>query len=103
MIVAKQWAGGGQKGVHIWCPGCNTVHGIRYEPAGWTWNGSVEKPTFSPSLLTNAGQANAGKPICHCFVRDGRIEFLSDSTHALAGQTVDLPPWPYQDAQGDEA
>ena len=28
---------------------------------------------------------------CHSFVRSGRIEFLSDSTHALAGQTVDLP------------
>jgi hypothetical protein len=36
-----------------------------------------------------------GKPIytprCHSFVTDGRIQFLSDSTHALAGQTVDLP------------
>lgn len=28
--------------------------------------------------------------VCHSFVRDGRIEFLSDCTHALAGQTVEL-------------
>ena len=28
---------------------------------------------------------------CHSFVTDGRIQFLSDCTHALAGQTVDLP------------
>lgn len=33
-------------------------------------------------------------PRCHSFVRDGKIEFLSDSTHKLAGQTVDLPPLP---------
>jgi hypothetical protein len=26
------------------------------------------------------------------FVREDRIEFLSDCTHALAGETVDLPP-----------
>ena len=27
------------------------------------------------------------------FVTDGRIQYLADSTHALAGQTVDLPEW----------
>ena len=26
-----------------------------------------------------------------------RIQFLTDSTHHLAGQTVDLPEWPYGD------
>jgi hypothetical protein len=31
---------------------------------------------------------------CHSFVRAGRIEFLNDSTHALAGKTVDLPDLP---------
>jgi len=29
---------------------------------------------------------------CHSFVTDGRIQFLSDCTHEMAGQTVDLPP-----------
>jgi hypothetical protein len=33
--------------------------------------------------------------VCHSFVVDGRIQFLGDCTHHLAGQTVDLPPWPY--------
>lgn len=23
-----------------------------------------------------------------------RVKYLGDCTHALAGQTVDLPPWP---------
>ena len=37
---------------------------------------------------------------CHSFVTDGRIQFLSDSTHVLAGQTVDLPP--IADSMGDD-
>lgn len=32
--------------------------------------------------------------VCHSFIRDGQIQFLSDCTHALAGQTVPLPAWP---------
>lgn len=52
-------------------------------------NGSMDKPTFRPSLLCNAGS----QAVCHSFVTDGRIEFLSDCHHALAGQTVDLPDW----------
>lgn len=31
---------------------------------------------------------------CHSFLRDGRWEFLSDSAHHLAGQTVDMVPGP---------
>ena len=32
--------------------------------------------------------------VCHSFVRAGRIEFLHDSTHHLACQSVDLPEIP---------
>jgi hypothetical protein len=28
--------------------------------------------------------------MCHSFVVDGRIEYLSDCTHEMAGMTVDL-------------
>lgn len=82
----------------------------------WTYNGNPDKPTFSPSVLVRTGHYvsdrkstddcwcdyNAEHPddpapftcvICHSFVRDGRIQFLGDCTHALAGQTVDLPEW----------
>lgn len=31
---------------------------------------------------------------CHSFLRAGRWEFLSDSAHHLAGQTVDMVPLP---------
>jgi hypothetical protein len=30
---------------------------------------------------------------CHSYVTNGRIQFLSDCHHSLAGQTVELPDW----------
>jgi hypothetical protein len=85
------------EGGHLlfWCPGCNTAHQIIVDGSrGWTWNEDAVAPTFTPSVLVNKGQAHPGAPVCHSFVTDGRIRFLGDSTHELAGQTVDLPDWP---------
>jgi len=95
------------------CPACGNNHApVVSRPPGsvgptWGWNGDVERPTFTPSLLVrgtvpltqaqlDAYDRGEGLPtpiprVCHSFIRDGRIEFLSDCTHALAGQTVDLP------------
>ena len=79
------------------CPGCGYGHPFEVEAPdgkGWTWNGSLEKPTFSPSLLVyGSGTHDGATPRCHSFVTDGRIRFLSDCGHSLAGQTVDLPDW----------
>lgn len=90
----------------IWCPGCDEHHAVRVDPGGWTWNGSEESPTISPSILVRgtkpinddeAERIMRGEKIepipyiCHSFVKDGKIQFLNDSTHALAGQTVELP------------
>jgi hypothetical protein len=75
------------------CPGCDFSHPFEVECAigsGWKWNGSMERPTFTPSLLCNAEAVGFR---CHSFVTDGRIQFLSDCDHALAGQTVELPDW----------
>jgi hypothetical protein len=98
--------------VHFRCPGCDDVHGVTVDagPVVWSWNGDLERPTFSPSILVQGNQwpkdeypeyykaahprvAPGDDTICHSFVTDGRIQFLGDCTHALAGQTVDLPPW----------
>jgi hypothetical protein len=79
--------------------------------APWGFNGDLERPTFTPSILMRRGHFADQTPpadcwickraasmgttsiccICHSFVADGRIRFLDDCTHALAGQTVDLP------------
>ena len=72
-------------GWYFVCPGCNSGH--RFGP-GWEFNGDRERPTFSPSLVSRI----AADKVCHLFLRDGRIEFLQDSHHELAGKTVDLPP-----------
>lgn len=86
----------------FWCPGCDCAHAIAHGDGPgprWGWNGEAERPTFTPSVLVrydgaDAGQDGAPPAVCHSFVTDGRIQFLSDCTHALAGQTVDLPAWP---------
>lgn len=86
-------------GLMFWCPGCNQSHMVRVGDGPgprWGWNGDVERPTFTPSIRvsyngTHAGVDGAPPAMCHSFVTDGRIQFLGDCTHALAGQTVDLP------------
>lgn len=92
------------------CPGCGCAHQVNVAGINtpvWGWNGSMERPTFTPSVLVTgvkqltdaqfvAYQATGVLPEpeplrCHAFVTDGRIQFLGDCLHALAGQTVDLP------------
>lgn len=74
----------------LWfCPGCKCGHA--FETPRWTWNGSFDKPTFSPSLLYERVIRNDKEVRCHTYVRDGMIQFLSDCTHEFAGKTVPLP------------
>ena len=90
-----------------WCPGCNSGHEITVdEPnssgARWTFDGNVKAPTFSPSINLKINTPDMGKhyqpdvasTVCHYFIRAGKIQFLGDCTHALRGQTVDLPDIP---------
>lgn len=79
------------------CPGCEGGHGVpvngHKSGNGWEWNGSLNSPTLKPSVLVNVGGSNPTAPICHTFITDGKIQFLNDCTHALAGQTVPIPEW----------
>lgn len=92
----------GMIGFH--CPACDTMHFYytdEYEHPGpkWEFNGDVENPTFSPSLLRSTSiprnEAEKENPVwypqCHLFVIDGQIQYCSDSPHALAGQTIPIP------------
>jgi hypothetical protein len=82
---------GAHHGWVIHCPGCDDVHCL---DTRWTFNGDRVKPTFRASLLVHPVNLPDGTPVyprCHSYVTDGKIEFLSDCTHALAGQTVELP------------
>lgn len=94
---------GTERGRHLylWCPGCDALHGVELDalPTRWDWDGNLESPIISPSILTHMhGRDSPDK--CHCFVTAGKWVFLSDSFHALAGQTVemvDLPDWVARD------
>lgn len=107
-------------GLMYWCQGCNGAHVI-YHGAGhpWTWDGNLEAPTFSPSVLIRTGHySDRPEPLpdgrcswcveaeteghatmcslCHTFITAGMVQFLSDCTHQYAGQLLalpDLPPW----------
>jgi hypothetical protein len=105
------WCPGCQCAHGIWTTKRNSLNAV------WTFNGDMEKPTFAPSLLikstinppvdpaTNDFKRGAdgnylvdasGKllgwkaSVCHSFIRDGQIEFLSDCTHAYAGKTIPM-------------
>lgn len=100
------------------CPGCEEPHFVRVgvpDRPCWGFNGDFERPTFSPSILVTSGHhvqgwkpgdgcwcgtedAAFGCSVCHSFVEAGQIRFLSDCTHALAGQTVPLPPFAWRTA-----
>lgn len=91
-VLAEQPSGW----MHFYCPGCKHVHTVNVDAKNhsvvWGYNGNPEKPTFTPSILSTRDHFGER---CHSFVTDGRIQFLGDCNHELAGQTVDLPEWPY--------
>lgn len=91
--------------VVFWCPGCKLTHPYRIVKPGrseaevraifpngcWTWNGDLEKPTFTPSLLCNASYPQYR---CHLFVTAGQIRYCDDCHHDLKGKTIDMVPIP---------
>ncbi len=75
------------------CPGCGYGHHVttkeyRGNTPEWDFNGGLDCPTVSPSLLVLASFPDTR---CHSFIKNGKIQFLSDCFHELAGKTVDLP------------
>jgi hypothetical protein len=97
-------------GYVVYCEGCKQNH---FYDQRWTFNGDYNKPTFSPSYLRRSGHyilehkgdcwctyqekhpeeklpESIKCMICHSFLTDGKLQFLSDCTHPLAGKTIDL-------------
>lgn len=71
------------------CPGCGHLHA--YVVGGgtgprWTFNGNMEKPTFTPSLRNSDLKGTT----CHLFLTDGVIHFCGDCPHPLAGKSVPM-------------
>lgn len=107
----------------FWCEGCESHHGVHVtgeHQHKWGWNGSYDRPTFTPSVLVRSGHylfgtewmpdkvvgrdscwctynrdhPNEPAPfectVCHSFVTDGSIQYLNDCTHKLSGQKLQL-------------
>jgi hypothetical protein len=74
----------------FYCPGCKSSH-VFYinvpKMPSWTFNGNMEKPTFTPSLLCNHITPERR---CHLFLTDGKLNFCDDSAHEFAGKVVEL-------------
>jgi len=101
-------------GLFFYCPGCKRPHGVNTNPHHtWGFNGDFEKPTLTPSVLAQyphpKGYSNDNPAphnwvgemvtdICHSFVTDGRIQYLTDSTHEYSGQTIELPEFTWGDS-----
>lgn len=86
-------------GIGHWCPGCEGMHVITTEgdqPPVWQFDGNLDAPTVSPSVMIrrppNAAQWNVrDEHVCHYFLRAGQLQFLDDSSHQFRGKTVPLP------------
>lgn len=80
----------------FYCPGCGHDHTYYTVPFDvqpvWSFNGDMNNPTFSPSLLNTWTKPPTEEVVkrCHLFVKNGKIEYCGDSTHSLTGQTVDM-------------
>jgi hypothetical protein len=89
----------------FYCPGCKCHHWFKTtgNSPRWTFNGNMDQPTVRPSILVNHGVYPDGdlktvngkvagykKIRCHLFITDGKIQYLSDCTHELAGQTIEM-------------
>ncbi len=100
-------------GFFYWCQGCEEMHHVN---AGWAFDGNLDAPTFTPSVLVQTGHYapgwkgpdcwctyNAAHPDnpsgyecrrCHTHIKGGIVQFLPDCTHNLAGQNLPLPDLP---------
>lgn len=83
-----------------WCPACQELHDFAVDQpfrnnARWSWDGSVDEPTMSPSMNITIGPFEDGRrQVCHYYLTKGKLIYLNDCTHALKQQTVDLPDIP---------
>lgn len=82
----------GHAGVVFYCPGCRVFHRVPIAgPNGWRFSGDMVRPTLEPSLLTSYRWGESQElRVCHLLLRHGELEFLGDSTHDLAGQTIPM-------------
>lgn len=118
--LTLKWRSDGPGRLSFYCPSCLDIHTVSIpdetKPNVHTWGFEFKdnKVTLTPSVALRSGHySERFKPgdncwctfnkehpddpskfkcgICHSFIINDRIQFLGDSTHILANQTVELP------------
>jgi hypothetical protein len=103
--------------IGFYCPACGEIHWV--PKLRWSFNGDYERPTLHPSVIYTSGhycghfnpekdtcwckyneeyrkEFPDGPPspfkcvLCHTWVKEGTIQYLSDCSHAFAGKVVDM-------------
>jgi hypothetical protein len=71
------------------CPGCGYTHAFALKKEGGKheFNMDFDNPTITPSLVNDFTPGRR----CHSTIRNGRIKYMKDSWHPMAGQDVELP------------
>lgn len=92
-----------EDGFTWYCPACEGAHPL---PDGWTFDGNLESPTFTPSFKhtlvrwsggvspEGLGQGERQEIICHYIVTAGRVAYCGDCHHGMKNQTIDMPALP---------
>lgn len=86
----KDWKNGQYSFI---CLGCNMQHTFNDK---WAFDHNFDSPTISPSILVKGTRFdeetdNSVSCLCHSFIKNGKIQYLNDCEHKLAGQTIELP------------
>lgn len=94
MGQVSQYLRSASDGSHLhWCPACEEVHQL---PKGWTFDGNVDCPTYSPSFKhwwTDHSVDPPKERVCHYTLTKGVLHYYEDSTHTTRGP-VALPILP---------
>lgn len=114
-MLTPKWKQIGSNRIGFYCPGCDDIHMI--DTDRWTFTFKNDKGTISPSVLVKSGhfadhykaedncwcKYYAEHPteepvykcgICHLFLVDDVISYLTDCTHTYAGKVIPLPDFP---------
>lgn len=76
--------------LYYWCPACKSMAHVPTDR--WTWNGSLDRPTLTPSVKETCGPFPDGKTLCcHYFLTDGKMHYCGDCTHGYSNQIIPLP------------
>lgn len=97
MAKLKQCYGNGDDTANVlefYCQGCKAFHAVAVgeNKVGlpvWEWNHDLDNPTLSSSVLVRSWNKGVEHK-CHSFIKNGKIQYLTDSSHDLAGKTTDM-------------